>query len=115
MSRSLQEVFSPADTMLFHQNTHTNTRLGTTTQAFHNIAQLEHFTDLNLFKYMFNVIQKWATDALQFYSMRLIFLLAVVIEGYESTGLSLRAGGWGFSPATKRVAPSYFYWKIEEK
>ena len=30
-------------------------------------------------------------------------------------GLSLRAGGRGFSPATKRVAPSYFYWKIEEK
>ena len=24
-------------------------------------------------------------------------------------GLSLRAGGWGFSPATKRVAPGYFY------
>ena len=32
-----------------------------------------------------------------------------------STGLSLRAGGRGFSPATKRVAPGYFYWKIEEK
>ena len=31
------------------------------------------------------------------------------------TGLSLRAGGRGFSPATKRVVPSYFYWKIEEK
>ena len=31
------------------------------------------------------------------------------------TGLSLRAGGWGFSPATKRVAPGYFYWKVEEK
>ena len=31
------------------------------------------------------------------------------------TGLSLRAGGQGFSPAAKRVAPSYFYWKIEEK
>ena len=30
-------------------------------------------------------------------------------------GLSLRAGGWGFSPATKRVAPGYFYWKIVEK
>ena len=29
--------------------------------------------------------------------------------------LSLRAGGRGFSPATKRVAPGYFYWKIEEK
>ena len=84
-------------------------------QVFHNIARLEHFTDLNLFKYLFNVIQKWATDALQFYSMLLIFLLAVMAEGYESTGLSLRAGGRGFSPATKRVAPSYFYWKIEEK
>ena len=31
---------------------------------------------------------------------------------YQS-GLSLRAGGRGFSPATKRVAPSYFYWKID--
>ena len=30
-------------------------------------------------------------------------------------GLSLRAGGRRFSPATKRVAPGYFYWKIEEK
>ena len=32
-----------------------------------------------------------------------------------TTGLSLRAGGWGFSPATKRVASGFFYWKIEEK
>ena len=32
-----------------------------------------------------------------------------------NAGLSLRAGGWGFSPATKRVAPGYFYWKIEPK
>ena len=31
------------------------------------------------------------------------------------TGLSLRAGGRGFSPATKTVVPGYFYWKIEEK
>ena len=30
-------------------------------------------------------------------------------------GLSLRARGRGFSPATKRVAPGYFYRKIEEK
>ena len=32
-------------------------------------------------------------------------------------GLSLRAGGRGFSLATKRVAPGYFYWKrkIEPK
>ena len=33
----------------------------------------------------------------------------------RNSGLSLRAGSWGFSPATKRVAPGYFYWKIEEK
>ena len=32
-----------------------------------------------------------------------------------SSGLSLRAGGQGLSPATKRVAPGYFYWKIEQK
>ena len=30
-------------------------------------------------------------------------------------GLSLRAGGRGYSPATKKVVPGYFYWKIEEK
>ena len=39
-------------------------------------------------------------------------LQAMSITG---AGLSLRAGGRGFSPATKRVAPGYFYWKIEEK
>ena len=42
-------------------------------QAFHDITQFKHFTDLNLFKYAFNVIQNWQTDALQFYSMVLIF------------------------------------------
>ena len=30
-------------------------------------------------------------------------------------GLSLRAGGRGFPPATMSVVPGYFYWKIEEK
>ena len=34
---------------------------------------------------------------------------------FQLSGLSLRAGGRGFSPATKRVAPGYFHWKIEEK
>ena len=36
-------------------------------------------------------------------------------EIFSIPGLSLRAGGRGFSPATKRVVPGYFYWKIEEK
>ena len=31
------------------------------------------------------------------------------------SGLSSRAGCRGFSPATKRVATGYFYWKMEEK
>ena len=30
------------------------------------------------------------------------------------SGLSLRAGGRGFSPVTKRVAPGYFYWKMKK-
>ena len=38
-----------------------------------DIAWFECFTDLNMFKYAFNVIQNWNTDALQFYSMVLIF------------------------------------------
>ena len=44
-------------------------------QAFHDIAPFERFTDLNPFKCAFNiaVIQNWETDALQLYSMLLIF------------------------------------------
>ena len=37
-------------------------------------------------------------------------------QSYDAqTGLSLRAGGRGFPPATMSVVPGYFYWKIEEK
>ena len=35
-------------------------------QAFHDISLFELSTDLSLFKYAFNVIQNWETDALQF-------------------------------------------------
>ena len=38
-----------------------------------DIARFERFTDLNLFRYAFNDIQNWETDALQYYSMVLIF------------------------------------------
>ena len=37
----------------------------------HCTVQMFHI-DLNLFKYVFNVIQNWETDALQFYLMVLI-------------------------------------------
>ena len=48
--------------------------------------------------------------------MWLLTILLVTFMSIMQSGLSLRAGGRGFSPATnKRVAPGYFYWKIEEK
>ena len=53
-----QEVFSTTDSMLFHLNTRkTGNSAIEMSQAFHDIAQFEHFTDLNLFKHAFNVIQ----------------------------------------------------------
>ena len=57
-------------------------------QAFHDITQFERFTDLNLFKYAFNVIQNWETDALQILFNAAYFLLAVMVEGDESSRLS---------------------------
>ena len=36
-------------------------------QAFHNIARFKRFTDLNLFKYAFNIIQNSETGALQIF------------------------------------------------
>ena len=60
--------------MLFRQNTRkTGNNAVKMSQAFQDIAQFERFTDLNLLEYAFNVIQNWETDALQFYSMMLIF------------------------------------------
>ena len=56
-------------------------------QAFQDITRFERFTDLNLLEYAFNVIQNWETDALQFYSMVLIFLLAVMVEGDKGSRL----------------------------
>ena len=60
--------------MLFRQNTHKTGNNAVEMQAFHDIARLECFTDLNLLtgKYVFNVIQNWETTALQFYLMVLI-------------------------------------------
>ena len=38
-----------------------------------------------------------------------------VKKSKRQSGLSLRAEAREFSPATKRVAPGYFYWKIGER
>jgi len=58
-------------------------------QVFHDITQFERFTILNLFKYAFNVIQNWKRMLYQFYSMVLYILLAVMVEGDESSQLRL--------------------------
>ena len=54
-------------------------------QAFHDIARFERFTDLNPFKHAFCVIQNCETDTLQFVLFDgAYFLLAVMMEGDES-------------------------------
>ena len=52
-----KRYFSTVDAMLLCQNTcKTGNDAVEMSQAFHDIAQFECFTDLNLFKYAFNVI-----------------------------------------------------------
>ena len=60
-------------------------------QAFQKIARFEHFTDLNLFKfkYSFNVMQNWETNALQISFDAAHFLLAVMVEEDESSQLRM--------------------------
>ena len=55
-------------------------------------------------------LQNWHADFLLYAGMH-----TAPIGTVHTTGLSLRAGGWGFSPATKRVAPGHFHRKMEEK
>ena len=50
-------------------------------EAFHDVTWFEYFTDLNLFKYAFNVTQNWETDALQILFNGAYFLLAVMVQG----------------------------------
>ena len=74
ISSGFQEAFSTMDAILFYQNTrNTGNSAVEMLQAFDDIAKFERLTDLNLFKYAFNVIQNWNTDALHFYLRVLIF------------------------------------------
>ena len=69
---------STAEAMLFHQNTcKTGNNAVETSQAFHDLARFESFTDLNcLNNYAFNIIQNWEMDALQILFNGAYFLLA---------------------------------------
>ena len=69
-----KRYFPPQMLYCFRQNTrNTGNNAIEMSEALHDITRFERFTDLNLFKYAFNVIQNWNTDALQFYSMVPIF------------------------------------------
>ena len=88
ISRGFQEIFSTA--MQFHQNTcKSGNNAVKMCQVSQHIPRFECFTDLNLFKYAFNVIQNWEMDVLHFYLMVLNFLLAVMIEGDKSSWLRM--------------------------
>ena len=85
ISMGLQEVFST------HQNTcKTGNNAIEMSQAFCDLARFERFTDLNLFKYAFNIIQTGKLMLYKFYSMVLIFCQqTVLVEGDESSQLSM--------------------------
>ena len=81
ISRGFQDVFSTADAMIFSQNTcKTGSNAVEMSQMFHEIKQFKCFTDLNLFKYAFNVIQNWEMDALKILFNGAYFLLAYFLK-----------------------------------
>ena len=59
------------------------------TKAFHDITWFERFTDLNLFKYAFNVIQNWEKGRCTILFDGAYFLLAVMVESDESSLLRM--------------------------
>ena len=60
--------------MLFRQNTRkTKNDAFEMSEAYHDIARFERFTELNLLKNALNVIQNWETNSLQFCSTVLKF------------------------------------------
>ena len=66
--------YSTVDAMLFRHNTRNpGNNAIEMLQALHDIPRFERFKDLNVFKNVFNVIQNWNRDDLQFYLMVLIF------------------------------------------
>ena len=82
ISRDLKTYFSTADAMLLRQNTRkTGNNAVKMSQTFHDTTWFERFTDLNLFNYALNVIH-------HHYSM-VLFLLAVMVEGDESSWLRI--------------------------
>ena len=90
-------------------------------QAFHDIARFERFTDLKPCKYEFNVIQNWETDVLQILFDGAYFLLAVMVEGGEGIRLPALIDSPDFVSRLPELsiflllnsgAPNVNFWKI---
>ena len=76
--------------MSFHQNTgKTANNAIEMSIVFHNITWFKHFTNLNLFKYVFNVIQDRETNAKYNFFQWCLFFVAVAVEGDESSWLRM--------------------------
>ena len=82
---------STAEAMLFHQNTcKTGNNAVETSQAFHDLARFESFTDLNCLNMRLISFKTGKWMLYKFYSMVLIFCLqTVMVEGDESSRLSI--------------------------
>ena len=50
-----------------------------------------------------------------YFSLKVLLIQQIGSIGAVIKGWGLGAGGWGFSPATLNMIPSYFHRKIEEK
>ena len=81
VSRGFQEVFLTVNTIVFRQNTQkTGNNAIEMSEPYLDIACFKHFIDLNLLEYMFNVIQNWEMDAVQFFFDDAYFLLAFLVD-----------------------------------
>ena len=81
-----KRYFSTVDSMFLCQTTgKTGNNAVKMSKAFHDIAQFESLAILNLFKYGFNVIQRMGTNASPILCHGAYFLLAVMVEGDESS------------------------------
>ena len=79
-------VFSGFSRGIFHHGHHVNlseyaSNAVKLSEAFRDITWFKYCTDVNLFKYELNVIQNWEVDG--------YFLLAVMVEGCESSQLRM--------------------------
>ena len=75
-------------------------------------ANTEHLSGPK--KFNTGTVEKQAPEENQTGKFFLDLPVVYIHLSHTDPGLSLRAGGRGFPPATMNVVPGYFHWKIEE-